>query len=129
MPLIDKTRSFHDQIEVKQKDLQPWTIKINEKQAAIDLAQSERETLARKFEAVREAKEEAENTKTRLKSEKEAKVRVSTFPSDACTITHGDIGSGTARSTPTESRNGRRTCQAKTAIGSTFLTIAQFTSS
>ena len=72
--LADKTRSFHDQIEVKQKELQPWTIKINQKQAAIDLAKSERETLARKFEVVREAKEEAENTKARLQGEKEAKV-------------------------------------------------------
>lgn len=79
MSLIDKTRSFHDQIEVKQKELQPWTIKINEKQALIDLAKSERENLARKFEAIREAKEEAENTKTRLQGEKEAKVSIIPF--------------------------------------------------
>jgi structural maintenance of chromosome 4 len=77
--LVDKTRAFHDQIEVKQKELQPWTIKINEKQGAIDLAKSERETLARKFEAVREAKEEAENTQTQLRGEKEAKVGVISF--------------------------------------------------
>jgi structural maintenance of chromosome 4 len=75
-PLADKTRTFHDQIEVKQKELQPWTIKSNEKQAAIDLAKSERETLARKSEAAREAKAEAEATKTRLQGEKEAKVRL-----------------------------------------------------
>ena len=74
--MADKTRSFHDKIEVKQKELQPWNIKVNEKQAAIDLAKSERETLARKFEAVRQAKEEAENTKTQLQGEKEAKVGV-----------------------------------------------------
>ena len=74
MPPADKTRSFHDQIEIKQKELQPWTIEINQKQAKIDLAKSERETLARKFEAVREAKEEAENTKDRLQGEKETKV-------------------------------------------------------
>jgi structural maintenance of chromosome 4 len=54
--------------------LQPWTIKVNEKQAAIDLAKSERDTLVRKFEAVREAKEEAESTKVRLQGEKETKV-------------------------------------------------------
>ena len=71
--MADKTRSFHDQIEIKQKELQPWTIEINQKQAKIDLAKSERETLARKFETVREAKEEAENTKNRLQGEKEAK--------------------------------------------------------
>lgn len=78
-PFADKTRSFHDEIEVKQKELQPWTIKVNEKQATIDLAKSERETLARKFEAVREAKEEAENTTTRLQGEKGAKVSVILF--------------------------------------------------
>ena len=77
--MADKTRSFHDQIEVKQKELQPWTIKINEKQADIDLAKSERETLARRFEVVREAKEEAENTKTQLQGEKETKVGVVSF--------------------------------------------------
>ena len=77
--MTDKTRSFHDQIEVKQKELQPWTIKINEKQADIDLAKSERETLARRFEVVREAKEEAENTKTQLQGEKETKVGVVSF--------------------------------------------------
>jgi hypothetical protein len=109
VPIVDKTRSFHDQIEVKQKDLQPWTIKVNQKQAAIDLAKSERETLARKFEVVREAKEEAENTKTRLKSEKEAKVRVTTSFGVACMLTRMAIGCGTARSTPTESRDGRGT--------------------
>lgn len=108
MRLAGKTRSFHDQIEVKQKELQPWTIKVNEKQAAIDLAKSERETLARKFEAVREAKEEAESTKIRLQSEKEAKVSVFTFFSVAGTITNGAIGNGAARSTPTEGRDGRR---------------------
>lgn len=71
--LKDKTRSFHDKIEVKQKELQPWTIKFNEKRAAMDLAKSERETIAKKFEVVREAKEEAESTKSRLQGEKEAK--------------------------------------------------------
>lgn len=89
MPLADKTHSFHDQIEVKQKELQPWTIKVNEKQAAIDLAKSERETLARKFEAVREAKEEAENTKSRLQGEKEVKVSFFTFLSVAFMILIG----------------------------------------
>jgi len=79
VPPADKTRSFHDQIEVKQKELQPWTIEINQKQAKIDLAKSERETLARKFEVVREAKEEAENTKNRLQGEKETKVSVTPF--------------------------------------------------
>ena len=107
--MADKTRSFHDQIEVKQKELQPWTIKVNEKQAAIDLAKSERETLARKFEAVREAKEEAENTKIQLQGEKEAKVGVISFFLCEGIMAHSAIGSRSTRSTPTQSRNGRGT--------------------
>ena len=119
-PLADKTRSFHDQIEIKQKELQPWTIQINQKQAKIDLAKSERETLARKFEAVREAKEEAENNKNRLQGEKEVKVSVVSFLQCEGTKTHRGIGSGAARSAPTQSWNGRRTRQIETASPSTF---------
>ena len=119
VPLVDKTRSFHDQIEVKQKELQPWATEINKKQAAIDLAKSERETLVRKFEAVREAKEEAESTKNRLRGEKDAKVSIIPFFFGmGGTAAHRVIGSRTARSTPTQSWNGRRTRQTKTAFAS-----------
>ena len=38
--ILDKTQGFHDQIEVKQKELEPWTAKINSKQAEIDVATS-----------------------------------------------------------------------------------------
>ncbi|KAI6154283.1 hypothetical protein BKA82DRAFT_4099537 [Pisolithus tinctorius] len=34
--IVDKTQVFHDQIEIKQKELQPWTAKINAKKASID---------------------------------------------------------------------------------------------
>lgn len=98
---------------------------MNEKRAAIDLAKSERETIAKKFEVVREAKEEAESTKTRLQGEKEAKVSVTLSASAGDMITHQATGSGTERSTSTESWNGRRTRQAETALASTFLDITQ----
>lgn len=49
---VDKTQSFHDQIEVKQKELQPWTAKINVKQAEIDVATSECDALAKRAEAL-----------------------------------------------------------------------------
>lgn len=118
-PLADKTRSFHDQIEVKQKELQPWNAKINQKQAEVDLARSERETLTRKFEAVREAKEEATNTKNRLQGEKEDKVNIIIFFVVGGTTTHKEIGNGTATSTPTQSWNGWRTRQTETTFAST----------
>ena len=72
---LDKTQVFHDQIEVKQKELQPWTSKINGKQAEIDVARSERDELAKKAEAVKEASKEAQENLERLRAELETKVR------------------------------------------------------
>lgn len=46
--MIDKTQVFNDQIEVKQRELQPWTAKINAKQAEVDVATSERVALEKK---------------------------------------------------------------------------------
>ncbi|KAG0695739.1 hypothetical protein DFH29DRAFT_1029507 [Suillus ampliporus] len=46
--LKDKTQVFHEQIKAKQKELQPWTAKINVKKAAIDVASPERDALAKK---------------------------------------------------------------------------------
>ena len=60
----------------------------------------------KRFEAVKEAKEEAENTKTRLQDEKEAKVSIIPFPSEGDAIAHRRIGSGTPRSAPKESWDG-----------------------
>ena len=71
----DKTQVFHDQIEVKQKELQPWTAKINTKQTAIDIAQSERDELAQKAEAIKIAEKEAAETLQTKREEYEAKVR------------------------------------------------------
>lgn len=43
-----KTQAFTDQIEKKQKMLEPWTVQINEKQAAIALTQSELDLIKEK---------------------------------------------------------------------------------
>ncbi len=48
----DKTKVFHDQIEVKQKELQPWKTQIDAKQAEIDVAANECQKLQQKAEAV-----------------------------------------------------------------------------
>lgn len=73
----DKTQVFHDQIEVKQKELQPWTTKINAKQAEIDVATSERDTLSKKVEAVQNARGEAQEALEKLKDDYSAKVLLS----------------------------------------------------
>lgn len=71
----DKTQVFHDQIEVKQKELQPWTAKINTKRAEIDVASSEREALVKRAEALKAASEEAQETLEGLQSDQAVKVR------------------------------------------------------
>jgi peptidoglycan hydrolase CwlO-like protein len=59
---------------VKQKELQPWTAKLNKKQAEIDVATSERDALSRKAEAVKEACNEAQENLEKLQAELAAKV-------------------------------------------------------
>ena len=70
---LDKTQVFHDQIEVKQKELQPWTARINSKQSEIDVAMSERDTLANKVAAVKTQNEEAQEALSKLRAELETK--------------------------------------------------------
>ncbi|KAJ7132829.1 RecF/RecN/SMC [Mycena crocata] len=72
--LKDKTQVFHDQIEAKQKDLQPWTTKINAKKAEVDVATSEREALAKKAKAVQDAAEEASIKLEQLQVDQQAKL-------------------------------------------------------
>ncbi|KAJ7209498.1 RecF/RecN/SMC [Mycena pura] len=72
--LKDKTQVFHDQIEAKQKDLQPWTTKINSKKAEVDVATSERDALAKKANAIQDAIEEASNNFRQLQADQQAKV-------------------------------------------------------
>ncbi|KDR85857.1 hypothetical protein GALMADRAFT_109359 [Galerina marginata CBS 339.88] len=71
--LKDKTQGFHDKIQIKQKELQPWTAKINEKQAEIDVATSERDALAKKAEALKAQCKEADETLKALLEERETK--------------------------------------------------------
>ncbi|KAG6864805.1 hypothetical protein C0991_007028 [Blastosporella zonata] len=73
--LKDKTQVFHDQIEAKQKELQPWTAKINAKQAEIDVASSERDALTKKAEALELARKEAQETLNGLSSDNVVKVK------------------------------------------------------
>jgi structural maintenance of chromosome 4 len=70
----DKTQVFHDQIEQKQKELQPWKTKINQKQAEIDIKTSERDMLVEKAEAIKQASAEAQEALEKLRSDQKAKV-------------------------------------------------------
>ncbi|KAJ7262256.1 RecF/RecN/SMC [Mycena haematopus] len=72
--LKDKTQVFHDQIEAKQKDLQPWTSKINAKKAEVAVATSEREALAKKAKAAQDAIEEASNNLEQLRADQTTKL-------------------------------------------------------
>lgn len=71
---IDKTQVFHDKIQVKQKELQPWTAQINAKQAELDVAISERDALAEKAETLRSQCEEANVNFKALQEEYKNKV-------------------------------------------------------
>ncbi|KAI0066534.1 hypothetical protein BV25DRAFT_1849078 [Artomyces pyxidatus] len=72
--LKDKTQVFHDQIEQKQKELQPWTAKINTKQAEIDVKTSERDMLVKKAETIKEASKEASDNLEKLQADQEGKL-------------------------------------------------------
>ena len=67
---------YHDQIEAKQRALQPWAAKINVKQAEIDVATSERDMLAKKAEAAKTASQEAQENFEQLQADHEAKARL-----------------------------------------------------
>lgn len=58
--LKGKTQAFSDQIVAKQKSLEPWNEKINEKQSAIAVTQSELEILRERASAGAVALEEAQ---------------------------------------------------------------------
>ena len=70
----DKTQVFHDQIQAKQKELQPWTAQINTKQAEIDVATSERDALSKKAQALQAASKEARETFEALQEDLQTKV-------------------------------------------------------
>lgn len=72
---LDKTQVFHDQIEVKQRELQPWTAKIDAKQAEIDVASGERDALTKKAEAIKTASKDAQKNFDTLQAEHQAKLK------------------------------------------------------
>ena len=59
---------------MKQKDLQPWTAKINKKKGELDVAVSERDALVKRMKAAELAQTEAKEGLNRLKGERDAKV-------------------------------------------------------
>jgi structural maintenance of chromosome 4 len=71
--IIVKTQGFTDQIEKKQKSLEPWTAQINEKQAAIALTQSELDLIREKESQSLKAVEEAQAKLKSLINDKSAK--------------------------------------------------------
>ncbi|KAK0482937.1 hypothetical protein EDD18DRAFT_1433060 [Armillaria luteobubalina] len=75
LPKDSKTQVFHNQIEVKQKELQPWTTKFNVKQAKIDVATSEWDTLVQKAECIKDLSKDAENSLEELCSNQTMKVQ------------------------------------------------------
>lgn len=64
----DKTDEFTTKIEDKQRELEPWTAKISEKQSAIDVATSERDLLAQKATGAQQALEEARANLEKLRN-------------------------------------------------------------
>ena len=58
---------------IKQRELQPWTSRINAKRSEIDVAVSERDTLANKVAAVKTQSEEAQQALSTLRAELESK--------------------------------------------------------
>lgn len=71
--LKGKTQQFTDQIEVKQKELQPWQAKISDKQTKIDVAQSERQLLTDKSRSAQNAVIDAEKSLEDLLNEVQIK--------------------------------------------------------
>ncbi|KAN0100061.1 RecF/RecN/SMC [Tylopilus felleus] len=72
--LKDKTQVYHDQIEVKQKELQPWINKVNAKKATIDVATSERDALAKKAAGLKDAVKNAQDDLEQQQATQQAKL-------------------------------------------------------
>lgn len=71
--LKGKTQGLSDQIVAKQKSLEPWKAKINEKQSAVAVAQSELDILHEKRNAGTVALEEAQAKIASIKEETKSK--------------------------------------------------------
>lgn len=72
--LKGKTQGLSDEIAAKQKSLEPWNARINEKQSAIAVAKSELEILREKANAGAAALEEARAKITAIKETRTEKV-------------------------------------------------------
>jgi structural maintenance of chromosome 4 len=75
--LKGKTQGLSDQIAAKQKSLEPWNAKINDKLSAVAVAQSELDILREKSNAGAKALEEAQSKVTSIEealAEKEAQL-------------------------------------------------------
>ncbi len=70
----DKTQVFCDWIEQKQKELEPWKTKINQKQAEVNVKTSEHDMLVKQAEAVERAGMEALEALETVKGDQKAKV-------------------------------------------------------
>ena len=68
-----KTQKFTVEIEKRQKELAPWTEKINDKQAEINVATSERDALMKKAQDHEEALHAAEEHLKELRSDQKVK--------------------------------------------------------
>lgn len=64
---------FTDQIELKQKDLQPWQAKLSDLQTKIDVAASERDLLSSKADGAQKAAQEADEQLQAVKDEVKSK--------------------------------------------------------
>jgi structural maintenance of chromosome 4 len=69
----DKTAHFSQQIEEKQRELQPWAERAAEKQSNIDVMASERNLLAEKSTSVERAIEEVEAALAQIVEESDSK--------------------------------------------------------
>lgn len=71
--LKGKTQAFSDQIAQKQKSLEPWNERINEKQSSIAVAQSELDILRERANAGAVAMEEIQEKMATIEQQREAK--------------------------------------------------------
>ncbi|CAG8551171.1 4572_t:CDS:10, partial [Dentiscutata erythropus] len=71
--LKGKTEKFSAQIEEKQRELAPWTEKINSKQSAIDVARSEHNILKEKMDSTKLALNQAEEDVVSLEETRRSK--------------------------------------------------------
>ncbi|KZV74095.1 RecF/RecN/SMC protein [Peniophora sp. CONT] len=74
--LKDKTKHFQDQIETKQRELQPWAAKTNEAKRKVDVCSNERESLVQKASDAAKALAEAQEQFKKLQDAQVSKARL-----------------------------------------------------